>query len=75
MWAKLTADPETRMYLQQPDFVKMMQEMQKNPNNLNLYLKDQRVMRAFGDIKRRNLRRLLSIIQRRWSLMTRIFRI
>ncbi|KAJ6703725.1 TPR REPEAT CONTAINING PROTEIN [Salix viminalis] len=48
MWAKLTADPETRMYLQQPDFVKMMQEMQKNPNNLNLYLKDQRVMRAFG---------------------------
>ncbi|KAB5564390.1 hypothetical protein DKX38_004444 [Salix brachista] len=48
MWAKLTADPETRMYLQQPDFVKMMQEVQKNPNNLNLYLKDQRVMRAFG---------------------------
>ncbi|XP_050227137.1 hsp70-Hsp90 organizing protein 1-like [Mercurialis annua] len=48
MWAKLTADPTTRMYLQQPDFVKMMQEIQKNPNNLNLYLKDQRVMQALG---------------------------
>ncbi|XP_002509580.2 hsp70-Hsp90 organizing protein 3 [Ricinus communis] len=48
MWAKLTADPSTRMYLQQPDFVKMMQEIQKNPNNLNLYLKDQRVMQALG---------------------------
>lgn len=48
MWAKLTADPATRLYLQQPDFVKMMQEIQKNPNNLNLYLKDQRVMQALG---------------------------
>ncbi|XP_010539811.1 PREDICTED: hsp70-Hsp90 organizing protein 3 [Tarenaya hassleriana] len=48
MWAKLTADPSTRGYLQQPDFVKMMQDIQKNPSNLNLYLKDQRVMQALG---------------------------
>lgn len=48
MWARLTADPTTRAYLQQPDFVKMMQDIQKNPNNLNLYLKDQRVMQAIG---------------------------
>ncbi|XP_044487319.1 hsp70-Hsp90 organizing protein 3-like [Mangifera indica] len=48
MWAKLTADPTTRSYLQQPDFVTMMQEIQKNPNNLNLYLKDQRVMQSLG---------------------------
>ncbi|XP_062146091.1 hsp70-Hsp90 organizing protein 3-like [Alnus glutinosa] len=48
MWAKLTADPSTRAYLQQPDFVKMMQEIQKNPSSLNLYLKDQRVMQALG---------------------------
>lgn len=48
MWARLTSDPTTRAYLQQPDFVKMMQDVQKNPNNLNLYLKDQRVMQAFG---------------------------
>jgi stress-induced-phosphoprotein 1 len=48
MWAKLTADSSTRAYLQQPDFVKMMQEIQKNPSNLNLYLKDQRVMQSLG---------------------------
>ncbi|CAN0842001.1 Hsp70-Hsp90 organizing protein 2 [Linum grandiflorum] len=48
MWAKLTADPSTRVYLQQPDFVTMMKEIQKNPSNLNLYLKDQRVMQALG---------------------------
>ncbi|KAK4769618.1 hypothetical protein SAY86_027768 [Trapa natans] len=48
MWAKLTADPSTRAFLQQPDFVRMMQDVQKNPSNLNLYLKDQRVMQALG---------------------------
>ncbi|CAM8883326.1 unnamed protein product [Rhodiola kirilowii] len=48
MWAKLTADPSTRLFMQQPDFVKMMQDLQKNPNNLNLYLQDQRVMQALG---------------------------
>ncbi|KAE9613160.1 hypothetical protein Lal_00027632 [Lupinus albus] len=48
MWAKLTADATTRVYLQQPDFVKMMQDIQKDPSNLNSYLKDPRVMRAIG---------------------------
>ncbi|XVE65023.1 hypothetical protein DITRI_Ditri07aG0148400 [Diplodiscus trichospermus] len=48
MWAKLTADPATRVYLQQPDFVKAMQEIQRNPSTLNEYLKDQRVMQALG---------------------------
>lgn len=48
MWAKLTADPGTRVYLQQPDFVETMQEIQRNPNNLNLYMKDKRVMQALG---------------------------
>ncbi|KAL9249366.1 Hsp70-Hsp90 organizing protein 2-like protein [Drosera capensis] len=48
MWAKLTADPGTRGLLQQPDFVAMMKEIQRNPGSLNLYLKDQRVMQALG---------------------------
>ncbi|KAL4362890.1 hypothetical protein GQ457_04G037960 [Hibiscus cannabinus] len=48
MWAKLTADPTTRLYLQQPDFVKAMQEIQKNPNKLNEHLRDQRVMQALS---------------------------
>ncbi|KAI3689650.1 hypothetical protein L2E82_47614 [Cichorium intybus] len=48
MWAKLTADPATRLYMQQPDFVNMMKDLQRNPSNLNLYLKDQRVMQALS---------------------------
>lgn len=48
MWTRLTADPSTRALLQQPDFVRIMQDIQKNPSNLNTYLKDQRVMQALG---------------------------
>ncbi|KFK26931.1 hypothetical protein AALP_AA8G311800 [Arabis alpina] len=48
MWEKLSADPGTRVYLKQNDFVKTMQEIQRNPNNLNLYMKDKRVMQALG---------------------------
>ncbi|KAF8379277.1 hypothetical protein HHK36_028710 [Tetracentron sinense] len=48
LWAKLTADPSTRAFLQQPDFVKMIQDIQKNPNNLNMFLKDQRMMQVLG---------------------------
>ncbi|PKA64180.1 Heat shock protein STI [Apostasia shenzhenica] len=48
LWVRLTADPTTRAYLQQPDFVKMLQDVQKNPNNINLYLQDQRMMQVLG---------------------------
>ncbi|KAH9314049.1 hypothetical protein KI387_022676, partial [Taxus chinensis] len=56
LWAKLTADPKTRLYLQQPDFVKMIQDLQKNPNNMNLYLTDPRMMQALGVLLNINLR-------------------
>ncbi|XP_078448093.1 hsp70-Hsp90 organizing protein 2-like [Wolffia australiana] len=48
MWAKLTADPTTRGFLQQPDFVSMIQDIQRNPKNLNLYVSDQRMMQTLG---------------------------
>lgn len=48
MWTRLTADPSTRALLQQPDFVRIMQDIQKNPSSLNMHLKDQRVMQALG---------------------------
>ncbi|XXG75931.1 hypothetical protein AAC387_Pa08g0395 [Persea americana] len=48
VWAKLTADPMTRGYLQQPDFLQMMQDVQRNPSSLNLYLKDPRMMQVIG---------------------------
>ncbi|KAL9664037.1 hypothetical protein QQ045_019434 [Rhodiola kirilowii] len=56
MWAKLTADPSTRLFMQQPDFVQKMQDLQRNPNNLNLYLQDQRVMQSLGVLLGINLR-------------------
>jgi hypothetical protein len=60
LWAKLTADPKTRMFLQQPDFVKMIQDVQKNPNNINLYLSDQRMMQVLGVLLNVNLRNATS---------------
>ncbi|XP_051136892.1 hsp70-Hsp90 organizing protein 3-like [Andrographis paniculata] len=48
MWVKLASDPDTREFLQHQDFVKMMQDIQKNPNNVNSHMKDQRVMQALG---------------------------
>lgn len=56
LWAKLTADPKTRLWLQQPDFVRMIQDVQKNPNNINLYLSDQRMMQVLGVLLNVNLR-------------------
>ncbi|CAI9755364.1 unnamed protein product [Fraxinus pennsylvanica] len=46
MWVKLGNDPTTRGFLQQPDFVKILQDLQKNPNNLHSYVNDQRMMQA-----------------------------
>ncbi|KAH7442651.1 hypothetical protein KP509_03G097700 [Ceratopteris richardii] len=48
LFVKLTQDPRTRPYLQQPDFVQMLNDVQKNPSHLNLYLKDQRMMQVLG---------------------------
>lgn len=56
VWAKLAGDPSTRAYLQQPDFVKMMQDLQKNPNNINMYLSDQRMMQSLGVLLNVNMK-------------------
>ena len=48
VWVKLSQDPVTRGFLQQPDFVQMLQDVQKNPGHLNLYLQDQRMMQVLG---------------------------
>ncbi|MFS7931670.1 putative STI1 domain-containing protein [Helianthus anomalus] len=34
MWAKLTTDPATRLYMQQSDFVNKMKELQRNPSRI-----------------------------------------
>ncbi|KAG9131953.1 hypothetical protein Leryth_023219 [Lithospermum erythrorhizon] len=48
MWGKLNSDPNTRPLLDQPDFVRIMKEISKNPSSLNMYLQDERVMKALG---------------------------
>ncbi|KAI3918318.1 hypothetical protein MKX01_041638 [Papaver californicum] len=56
LWAKLMADPSTRMYLQQPDFVQMIQNIQKNPDMVNMYMNDQRMMAVLGVLLNINMR-------------------
>jgi len=46
LWTKVAADPTTRGYLDQPDFVQMLREVQRNPSSLNSYLSDQRMVQV-----------------------------
>ncbi|TKW05678.1 hypothetical protein SEVIR_7G192300v4 [Setaria viridis] len=46
LWSKIAADPTTRGYLDQPDFVQMLREVQRNPSSLNTYLSDQRMVQV-----------------------------
>jgi stress-induced-phosphoprotein 1 len=46
VWVKLQGDPRTRPYLQQPDFVAMINDAQKNPNNLSRYTNDPRMLQV-----------------------------
>lgn len=48
MMAKIATDPRTRELLQQPDFVAMMSEIQKDPNAISKYLQDPRMMKALS---------------------------
>lgn len=34
LFVKLRADPRTKAYLDDPEYVKLLQELQNNPNNL-----------------------------------------
>ena len=38
VWAKLGMNPSTRPFLQQPDFVTMLQAVQANPSSLGQYM-------------------------------------
>ncbi|XP_066348629.1 hsp70-Hsp90 organizing protein-like [Miscanthus floridulus] len=46
LWSKVAADPTTRGYLDQPDFVQMLREVQRKPSSLNSYLSDQRMVQV-----------------------------
>ena len=44
--AKLALDPSTRGFLNQPDFMAILTDLQKNPDNIGTYLNDRRMMAA-----------------------------
>ncbi|CAM0945041.1 unnamed protein product [Alopecurus aequalis] len=48
LWSKIAADPATRIYLEQPDFMQMLREVQRNPSSLNMYLSDPRMMQVLS---------------------------
>lgn len=48
VWAKIAQNPETRAYLQQPDFVSILQGIQADPTKLNQHMGDPRVMSVMG---------------------------
>lgn len=48
IWGKLATNPQTRDYLQQPDFVTKMQELQKDSSKLGQYMSDPRIMQVMG---------------------------
>uniref|UniRef100_A0ACD5ZGZ8 Uncharacterized protein n=1 Tax=Avena sativa TaxID=4498 RepID=A0ACD5ZGZ8_AVESA len=48
LWSKIAADPATRAYLEQPDFMQMLREVQRNPSSLNMYLSDPRMMQVLS---------------------------
>ncbi|RQM25183.1 hypothetical protein B5M09_000762 [Aphanomyces astaci] len=50
MFAKLATNPRTRAFLQDPDFVRKLQDVQQNPNKLNDYMSDQRMMTVFAEL-------------------------
>ncbi|XP_049789360.1 stress-induced-phosphoprotein 1 isoform X2 [Schistocerca nitens] len=44
LFIKLRSDPRTRAYLEDPDYVKLINELQNNPNSLGTHLHDTRIL-------------------------------
>lgn len=55
IWTKLLSDPQTRSLLDQPDFVQIIQNIQKNPSLLSQYLQDPRIMQVLGVVLGMNM--------------------
>jgi stress-induced-phosphoprotein 1 len=45
---KIATHPSTAAYLQQPDFVSMLTEVQRTPGSFNKYMSDPRMMQVLG---------------------------
>jgi len=47
---KILAHPELKAYVAQPDYMNMIQQVQKNPNLINGYLSDQRMVHTLASL-------------------------
>src|SRR3990167_834317 len=50
IWTMLQSDPELKGYLQQPDFLQMITEIQQNPKSIGSHLQDKRLMAVISKI-------------------------
>uniref|UniRef100_A0A7S1NNF9 STI1 domain-containing protein n=1 Tax=Eutreptiella gymnastica TaxID=73025 RepID=A0A7S1NNF9_9EUGL len=48
VWVKIGMNPKLKPYLDQPDYVNMIKMMQANPQNMNMFLQDKRIMQTFA---------------------------
>jgi stress-induced-phosphoprotein 1 len=48
LFAKIAGNPQTAAFLADPSFVAKMQELQRDPNTLQMHMQDQRVMQVMG---------------------------
>ena len=48
LYGKLAMDPSTRGYLSQPDFIAMLTDVQKNPDQFQKYMNDPRMMKVLS---------------------------
>jgi hypothetical protein len=53
--SKIMLNPATRAYMQQPDFVSMLAEVQRNPAAANKYMNDPRMMQVLGVLLNMNI--------------------
>eukprot|EP00184_Porphyridium_aerugineum_P008850 CAMPEP_0184691538 /NCGR_PEP_ID=MMETSP0313-20130426/364_1 /TAXON_ID=2792 /ORGANISM="Porphyridium aerugineum, Strain SAG 1380-2" /LENGTH=446 /DNA_ID=CAMNT_0027149279 /DNA_START=71 /DNA_END=1411 /DNA_ORIENTATION=+ len=47
MWGKLATNPETQKLLADPEFVKILQDVQKDPSQMSKHSQDPRMMKVF----------------------------
>jgi len=48
LWGKIASHPQTSQYLQQPDFVQMVSELQRDPSSISKHLNDPRMQQVMA---------------------------
>lgn len=55
MFGKIATNPRISHFLQDPEFLQKLQEIQKDPSKMNQYLQDQRVMTVLAELMGLNM--------------------